>query len=157
MSTFVHEDGQGNFFDDNGQEVVVVEMEVDEEMFPLENVEERLSEEAAPEAPAMTEKRVVCPTGGLSASAAGANLGVPAHTAQGWVKKDQTGPQDFIMKQPQKKFEGRPATLHDEHKGFLVDLIDEESALVLDQVMDQLTSQFMDLSLSKTALYNFVT
>ncbi|KAI8640826.1 hypothetical protein BD408DRAFT_433835, partial [Parasitella parasitica] len=38
MNDFVHEDGQGNLFDDKGMAVAVVEMEVDEEMYPIETV-----------------------------------------------------------------------------------------------------------------------
>ncbi|KAK4509679.1 uncharacterized protein ATC70_006981 [Mucor velutinosus] len=46
--------------------------------------------------------------------------------------------------------------MDDRHKTHLVDLIDEEPALVLDQMMDSLTAEFIDLEISKTALYNFV-
>ncbi|KAK4509680.1 uncharacterized protein ATC70_006982 [Mucor velutinosus] len=38
MNDFVHEDGQGNLFNDKGMAVAVVEMEVDEEMYPIETV-----------------------------------------------------------------------------------------------------------------------
>jgi transposase len=45
--------------------------------------------------------------------------------------------------------------LHEEHRELLVELIDKKPALVLDQVMDDLASQFMGLEVSKTALYDF--
>ena len=38
MSSFIHEDGKGNMLDDQGNEVFVVDMEVDDETYPLENV-----------------------------------------------------------------------------------------------------------------------
>ncbi|KAI8080660.1 hypothetical protein BDF21DRAFT_339627 [Thamnidium elegans] len=38
MSNFVHEDGQGNLYNDDGLEVNVVEMEVDQDMYPVEMV-----------------------------------------------------------------------------------------------------------------------
>ena len=38
MSSFVHEDGQGELFDNNGNDVSIIQMEVDDEMYPLENV-----------------------------------------------------------------------------------------------------------------------
>ncbi|CEP11617.1 hypothetical protein [Parasitella parasitica] len=47
--------------------------------------------------------------------------------------------------------------MNDRHKAHLVDLIDEEPALVVDQMMESLTASFIDLEISKTALYNFVT
>lgn len=45
--------------------------------------------------------------------------------------------------------------LHEEHRELLVELIDKKPALVLDQVMDNLMSQFMGLEGSKAALYDF--
>jgi hypothetical protein len=33
MDSFVHEDGKGNFFDDEGKEVSILDMEVDEESY----------------------------------------------------------------------------------------------------------------------------
>lgn len=38
MSIFVHEDGQGNFYNDEGLGVAVTEIKVAEEMFPLKVV-----------------------------------------------------------------------------------------------------------------------
>jgi len=38
MDYFVHKDGQENRYDDKGMAVAVVEMEVDEEMYPIETV-----------------------------------------------------------------------------------------------------------------------
>ncbi|KAI9359384.1 hypothetical protein BD770DRAFT_57532 [Pilaira anomala] len=38
MSNFVHEDGQGNYFNNEGLEIGIVETEVDEEMYPIEMV-----------------------------------------------------------------------------------------------------------------------
>lgn len=47
--------------------------------------------------------------------------------------------------------------MDDRHKTHLVNLIDEEPSLVLEQMMDSLTASFIDLVISKTDLYNFVT
>ena len=52
---------------------------------------------------------------------------------------------------------GRPALLNENHEAFLVNLVDENAGLVLDEMMESLTNEFSDLSISKTALYNFVT
>lgn len=38
MNNFVHNDGQGNLYNDQGMAVTVVEMEVDEEIYPIETV-----------------------------------------------------------------------------------------------------------------------
>lgn len=45
----------------------------------------------------------------------------------------------------------------DQHKAFLTELIDEKPDMVLDEMMENLTAQFIDLESSKTALHNFVT
>ncbi|CAO3701945.1 unnamed protein product [Rhizopus stolonifer] len=52
---------------------------------------------------------------------------------------------------------GRPPILDEEHKEFLVNLIDEKPSIVLDEMMENLTDQFSSLQIKKTALYNFVT
>ncbi|KAG1451631.1 hypothetical protein G6F56_008036 [Rhizopus delemar] len=52
--------------------------------------------------------------------------------------------------------EGRPAILNEDYQKHLVELIDDNPSLVLDEMMESLTSQFEDLEISKTALYNFV-
>lgn len=38
MSSFIHEDGKGNMSDDQGNEAFAVDMEVDDEAYPLENI-----------------------------------------------------------------------------------------------------------------------
>lgn len=38
MNTFVHDDGQGNLYNDQGMAVTIVEMKLDEEMYPIETV-----------------------------------------------------------------------------------------------------------------------
>lgn len=45
----------------------------------------------------------------------------------------------------------------DQHKAFLTELIDEKPDTVLDEMMENLTAQFINLESSKTALHNFVT
>ncbi|KAI8643508.1 hypothetical protein BD408DRAFT_342144, partial [Parasitella parasitica] len=38
QSGFVHEDGMGGTFDDQGNEIFVIQMEVDGEAYPFQNV-----------------------------------------------------------------------------------------------------------------------
>ncbi|KAI8640029.1 hypothetical protein BD408DRAFT_348856 [Parasitella parasitica] len=38
MDNIVYEDGQGNLYNDRSMEVAVLEMEVDQEMYPIETV-----------------------------------------------------------------------------------------------------------------------
>lgn len=46
--------------------------------------------------------------------------------------------------------------MDEEHKEFLVNLIDEKP-IVLNEMMENLTDQFSNFQIKKTALYNFVT
>lgn len=96
---------------------------------------------------------------GMSARQAALKLQINLRTAQRWVANDQQDPQTYIAR---KGGSGRPvgrsALMDERHKTHLINLIDEEPALVLDQMMERsLTASFSDLKISKTALYNFVT
>ena len=81
---------------------------------------------------------------------------MPTWTAQGWYDRDQKDPQDIIQRKTAQNSVGRPPSLREEHRVFLIDYIDKKPALTLDEIMDGLSAQFMDLSISKTATYNFV-
>jgi transposase len=95
---------------------------------------------------------------GMPVRAAALQPQIKPRAAQYWVQKDQQDPQDEIQR---KIGSGRPrgksAILGEEHKQFLVDMIDKNPSLVLDQMMASLTNQFAGLEIGKTALYNFVT
>ncbi|KAI8885342.1 hypothetical protein K501DRAFT_165265, partial [Backusella circina FSU 941] len=83
-------------------------------------------------------------------------LHIIPRTARRWVADDQRDPQTYTSrKEGSGRPVGRPALMDDRHRTHLVDLIDEEPALVLDQMMESLTATFIDLEISKTALYNF--
>ena len=188
MSGFVHEDGQGGLFDDNGNEVSIIQMEVDDEMYPLENVtnfddynqlkppekeerskgKEKVTEEDVPAKSSKTYRSYkpfekerlfyLVKEKGMSTRAAALTLQINPRTAQSWIKKDQEDPQDLITrKSGSGRPVGRPPKLTEEHEKFLINLVDEEASLVLDEMMDNLTTQFTDLKISKTALYNFAT
>ena len=85
-------------------------------------------------------------------------LKMPETTAQSWYKKESQNPEEAIeRKKGSGRPVGRPPTLREEHEQFLKELIDGKPSLVLEEMMDNLTNKFEDLSISKTALYNFVT
>ncbi|ORZ03983.1 hypothetical protein BCR43DRAFT_69738 [Syncephalastrum racemosum] len=82
---------------------------------------------------------------------------ISARTAQYWVQQDQENPIDQI----EKKVSGsrpsrRPPKLTEEHRHFLVDLIDEKPALVLDEIMASLTEQLAWLDIKRSALHAFM-
>ncbi|KAG2208080.1 hypothetical protein INT47_010442 [Mucor saturninus] len=80
---------------------------------------------------------------GLNAEKAAKQLGVARRTAYNWLKKDQ----DQIFKTA----EPLDYKIHLEEK-----FIDHPSA-TLDQAMESITSQFSDLKVTKTTVYNFMT
>ncbi|CEG80207.1 hypothetical protein RMATCC62417_14576 [Rhizopus microsporus] len=83
---------------------------------------------------------------------------MPETTVQSWYKKESQNPDEMIERRKGcGRPMGRPPILKVEHEQFLKELVDDKSSLVLEEMMDNLTSQFKDLSISKTALYNFVT
>ncbi|RCH91771.1 hypothetical protein CU098_007964 [Rhizopus stolonifer] len=102
---------------------------------------------------------------GLTAGKAGQQLGIARRTAYDWLKKDQKKfleriePVNHIEienKAPKKKA-GKPALLGEEHKKHLEDKFIDHPSATLDQAMESLTSQFSDLKVSKTTVYNFMT
>lgn len=92
----------------------------------------------------------------MSLRAAAAELKIPKSTAYDWKKKYEEGSDVFSRKEGSGRPKGRPAILNEEHQKYLVEMIDENPSLVLDQMMDSLTSQFEDLKVSKTTLYDFI-
>ncbi|KAG1474854.1 hypothetical protein G6F56_000093 [Rhizopus delemar] len=191
MNTFVHGDGQGNVYNDEGMAVTIVEMEVDEEMYPIETVtnfamyldlkppkkpEKKTTRQSAirdgkqeedTRAPDIckhykdSEKEqlfTLIYEKGMCARAAAIKLHINPRIAQRWFKNDQGNPQTYISrKEGSGRPAGRPALLDDSHKKFIVDLVDDQPSLVLDQMTESLTASFIELEISKTALYNFVT
>lgn len=62
----------------------------------------------------------------------------------------------FTRKEGSGRPRGRSAILNEEHQKHLIELIDENPSLVLDQIMESLTSQFEGHKVSKTSLYDFI-
>ncbi|KAI8987042.1 hypothetical protein BDB01DRAFT_719861, partial [Pilobolus umbonatus] len=83
-------------------------------------------------------------------------LKIPKATAYDWKKKYEEGSDVFGRKEGCGRSKGRPAILNEEHQKYLVEMMDEDPSLVLDQMMDSLTSQFEDLKVFKTTHYDFI-
>ncbi|GAN06739.1 conserved hypothetical protein [Mucor ambiguus] len=166
MNTFAHDDGQGSLYNDEGIAVTIVEMEPEEKATRQSATRDGKQEEDT-RAPDIRkhykdlEKEqlfTLIYEKGMSARAAVIKLHINPRTAQRWFKNDQENPQTCIArKEGSGRPAGRPALLDDSHKKFIVDLVDDQPSLVLDQMMESLTASFIELEISKTALYNFVT
>ncbi|KAG1536673.1 hypothetical protein G6F46_012876 [Rhizopus delemar] len=90
----------------------------------------------------------------LSASAAARQLGIHIRAAQRWVKRYYEDPESIFEK---KKKSGRHRILREEHKRFLLNYIDENPSAVLTEVVESLTQNFVDLNVSRSTVYNFMT
>ncbi|CEP09554.1 hypothetical protein [Parasitella parasitica] len=141
--------------------VAVVEMEVDEEMYPIETVINfgMYQELKPPEKPEKNnEKKENRGDFKLENNTTTRIYKIykEVEKEQLWIANDQRDPQTYTArKEGRVRPVDRPAVMDDRHKTHLVDLIDEEPALVLDQMMDSLTPEFIDLEISKTALAYF--
>lgn len=94
----------------------------------------------------------------MSVRGAALKLQIKPRTAQRWVQQDQQNSTGRIEKSVSKgKSAGEPPKLVEQHRQFLVNLVDEKPALVLDEIMESLTAQFADLDIKKSALHAFLT
>lgn len=90
----------------------------------------------------------------LNASAAARQLGIHIRAAQRWVKRYYEDPESIFEK---KKKPGRRRILGEEHKQFLLNYIDENPSAVVAEVAEILTQNFVDLNVSRSTIYNFMT
>jgi transposase len=90
----------------------------------------------------------------LDASAAARQLGIHIRAAQRWVKRYYEDPESIFEK---KKKPGRRRILGEEHKQFLLNYIDENPSAVVAEVAGILTQNFVDLNVSRSTIYNFMT
>ncbi|KAI8368771.1 hypothetical protein BD560DRAFT_371154, partial [Blakeslea trispora] len=123
---FFQEDGKGSVFDEYGNEPV--EMEVDNEQFPLEDVT-NYDTYMDLKPPERLEKMKI-------------------------VKAEIVADQGH--KEKEKKKVGRPKILNEEHKGFLLQKYSEDPRATVNEAMESLASQFEGLKIAKTAVHDFM-
>ncbi|CEP13773.1 hypothetical protein [Parasitella parasitica] len=97
----------------------------------------------------------------MSIRGAARELKIPPGTAQTWYTKGrksvESGEDLYLRKPGSGRPVGRPLTINSEQKDYLVHLIDQKPGIVLDEMMEGLTSQFTDLNVSRSSLYKYVT
>lgn len=95
---------------------------------------------------------------GMSVRGATKQMKIPSSTASNWHKKGTEALDDFVewRKAGSGRPVGRPPKLTDDHRNYLVKLVDEnDTGLTLDQMMESLTTGFMGLQISKSAFHEF--
>ncbi|CEI93947.1 hypothetical protein RMCBS344292_08171 [Rhizopus microsporus] len=90
----------------------------------------------------------------LNASAAARQLGIHIRAAQRWVKHYYEDSESIFKK---KKKSGCKHILGEEHKQFLLNYIDENPSAVVSEVIESLIQNFIDLKVSRSTVYNFMT
>ena len=85
----------------------------------------------------------------LSASTAAKQLGIHVRTAQRWAQMYKTDSGYIFIKHLKT---GRSRILHQEYKQVILEYIDENSSVVLEQVMERLLQKFQDIKVSLKAL-----
>ncbi|KAI8885340.1 hypothetical protein K501DRAFT_293549 [Backusella circina FSU 941] len=166
---FYREDRHGNAVDEYGKEPVL--MEVDNEGYPLADtvdldsylvfkppkkpkIPKSSKKEAASSArPSNYYKKHGDEVKRLTTGKAGKQLSIARRTAYDWLQKDQKEISEKLIESDT----GRPALLGEEHKKLLTDKFIDHPSATLDQAMESLTTQFSDLKVSKTTVYNFMT
>ena len=85
-------------------------------------------------------------------------LNINVRTAQGWVAKNNKAPQEYIQRATGSgRPVGRPPTLTDEHKDFMIEWADENiDSVTLDDMLEVLTDRFGKLDISKSGFNKFV-
>ncbi|CEP08441.1 hypothetical protein, partial, partial [Parasitella parasitica] len=98
---------------------------------------------------------------GMSIRGAAKELNLPATTAQSWYKRGmeslEKGEDLCIRKTGSGRPVGRPPKLSNEHRDYLVQIIDEKPSIVLDEMMEKLTSEFEGLNIARSNLHKFIT
>ena len=85
----------------------------------------------------------------MSASAAAKQVGIHVRTAQRWAQMYKTDSGYIFIKHLKT---GRSRILHQEYKQVILEYIDENSSVVLEQVMERLLQKFQDIKVSLKAL-----
>ncbi|KAI8987020.1 hypothetical protein BDB01DRAFT_849175 [Pilobolus umbonatus] len=133
MSSFIHEDGQGNKVDDHGNGTMMVNME-DNDVYSLENIpdlaqyldvkaelieEEPKVEVVEPPKKVKKTYRSYCPEDkehfffliyekNMGIRKAARSLKIPETTAQNWYKKETMSPEEVLEKKKNSRPVGRP-------------------------------------------------
>ncbi|KAG1463098.1 hypothetical protein G6F56_005364 [Rhizopus delemar] len=184
----IFEDGLGNQHDVEGNKVIEFQMEVDNEMYPVESVTDydNYTYMMPPEKEIIKKKTettsdrkkkhegikaykhyknaekeklfYLVNEKGMSVRAAVLSLNISVRTAQGWVAKNNKAPQEYIQRATGSgRPVGRPPTLTDEHKDFLIEWADKNiDSVTLDDMLEVLTDRFGKLDISKSGFNKFV-
>ncbi|KAG1136225.1 hypothetical protein G6F37_010262 [Rhizopus arrhizus] len=179
MDNVVYENSLGNQYDNNENEIMDVQMEVDNKMYPIEKVtnfdiyinlkpsekEAKERNNSSAEKPQMNDKKssykhykdvekeqlfFLVEEKGMSVRAAAQKL-INVRSAQGWVSKNNKDPPEYIQRSSDSgKPVGRPPVLTDEHNNYMIQWADENTdSVVLEDVLDALTEKFGYLQITR--------
>ncbi|KAI8973053.1 hypothetical protein BDB01DRAFT_729606, partial [Pilobolus umbonatus] len=93
---------------------------------------------------------------GMTAGKAAKQLAVAPRTAYEWLKRDKMDAQEKGELDQSRRKANRRAVLTKEHQEYLEYMFRDFPSATLNQVMESLSNQFIDIKVSKTAVYNFM-
>ncbi|KAG2191662.1 hypothetical protein INT47_008600 [Mucor saturninus] len=162
------EDGKGNAMDEDGLEPV--QMEIDEEAYPLDDITNYDSHIDLKPAEKKNIHRgndtkdlffFYVYEKGLTAGKAASLINIPRKTGYNWLQKDQS----IIIDQLEGKSDGsdhlkenrgRKKLLNADHKQHLEETFGENASTTIDQAMDSLTTHFEGLKVSQKTVRDFM-
>ncbi|KAG1449524.1 hypothetical protein G6F56_008615 [Rhizopus delemar] len=168
-NVFYYEDGQDNVYDEQGMRVydpmkdvltevidsnIILETLTNQKTYfdqkPLEKlVVDNLTSAIKKENNSLT-KMIECAQEKGAAARVARSMGINVRNAQRWWKQYR---EDGTM--PYKKsseMKGRPSTFTDEHDSYLIELIDDDSQIIVSDIMERLTEKFEGFSISNSRL-----
>jgi transposase len=186
MDNIVYENSLGNQYDNNGNEIMDVQMEVDNEMYPIEKVtnfdiyidlkpsekEAKERNNSSAEKPQMNDKKgsykhykdvekeqlfFLVEEKGMSVRVAAQKL-INVRSAQGWVSKNNKDPPEYIQRSSDSgKPVGGSPVLTDEHNNYMIQWANENTdSVVLEDVLDALTEKFGYLQITRSSFYKLL-
>ncbi|KAG2192514.1 hypothetical protein INT47_002837 [Mucor saturninus] len=161
------EDGKGNAMDEDGLEPV--QMEIDEEAYPLDditNYDSHIDLKPAKKKNKQDIKNIHRGSNtknlfffyvyekGLTAGKAASLINIPRRTGYNWLQKDQSILIDQLEGKSDgsdhlKENRGRKKLLNADHKQHPEDTFGENASTTIDQAMDSLTTHFQGLKVSQ--------
>ncbi|GAA5797847.1 hypothetical protein HPULCUR_003243 [Helicostylum pulchrum] len=138
---FVYKDGNGNLPDENGDEAIIIAMEVVEEMYPIEEATSFVKLETKQNKVPKYKRHNV-----IDKKRFFFLIYEKGMSIRGAAKEFN----DVIEREEGSgKAVGRLPILVEEHGKFLHELIDEKSSFVISEIMDEIMTKFSGLAISK--------
>ncbi|KAG1140518.1 hypothetical protein G6F37_009010 [Rhizopus arrhizus] len=167
-NVFYYEDGQDNLYDEQGMRVYDpmedVLTEVNDSNIILETLtnqktyfDQKPLEKLVVDKPKCDKEReqfidkmIECAQEKGATARVARSMGINVRNAQRWWK--QYREDDTMPYKKGSEMKGRPSTFTNEHDSYLIELIDDDSQIIVSDIMERLTEKFEGFSISNSQL-----